>query len=144
MKNEKLSVFGGYDLNRDLTNDPAAIIQTKQPLPIGYWKGAGLSLLLDILAAVLSGGLATHEISRQQAECAVSQVFICIDLNKLNNHSAIATTVDNIIKDYHQSVPLNETKNISYPGERVLATRKKNLKDGIPVLKSIWENILTL
>jgi 3-dehydro-L-gulonate 2-dehydrogenase len=144
LKNEKLSVAGGYDLNGNLTNDPAAIIQSRKPLPVGYWKGAGLSLLLDILAAVLSGGLSTHEISKRRAESAVSQVFVCIDLAKLDNHSSIATIISNIIEDYKLSVPLNDTKKISYPGERVLATREKNLKDGIPVLKSVWENILSL
>ncbi|MDP9230164.1 MAG: 3-dehydro-L-gulonate 2-dehydrogenase [Bacteroidota bacterium] len=144
LKNEKLPVFGGYDAEGNLTNDPSAIIQSRRPLPIGYWKGAGLSLLLDILAAILSGGLSTHEVSKQQAEYGLSQVFICIDLSKLNNHSLIAATIDNILNDYKQSTPVNEKEKIFYPGEKVLATRKKNLQDGIPVLKNIWDKVLAL
>ena len=111
LKNEKLQVFGGYNKKGKLTDDPSEIIESKRPLPIGYWKGAGLALLLDILAAVLAGGLSTYEISRQKAECAVSQVFICIDLKKLNNYSLIASTVNNIINDYLQSSPVNKKKN---------------------------------
>ncbi len=38
-----------------LTTDPAAILQTQRPLPIGYWKGAGMALVMDLLAALLSG-----------------------------------------------------------------------------------------
>lgn len=57
---QQLSVPGGYDANSNFTTDPAAVLQSKRPLPIGYWKGAGLSLLLELLAVVLSGGLAVR------------------------------------------------------------------------------------
>lgn len=144
IKNEKLSVNGGYDKDGNLTNDPSEILETKRPLPAGYWKGSGLALLLDILATVLSGGLSTSEISKQSAEHSVSQVFICIDVSKLNHHSSITLAVQNIINDYHQSVPVDRNKKIVYPGERILITREKNLKDGIPVLKTIWEEVLKL
>jgi 3-dehydro-L-gulonate 2-dehydrogenase len=140
MKKEQLSVYGGFDANGQLTTDPGAIRASRRPLPIGYWKGAGLSLLLDILAAVLSGGLAVHEISRQQTEMAVSQVFIAIDTNKLGNQPAIAQIVKRIITDYHQSTPENN-RTITFPGERVLQTRQRNLSKGIPVLKEVWEKV---
>jgi 3-dehydro-L-gulonate 2-dehydrogenase len=47
-------------------------------------------------------------------------------------------------EDYHQSVSAGQGKQILYPGERVLQTREKNLKNGIPVLKEIWEQVLKL
>lgn len=144
MKNEKLPVYGGYDSKGNLTNDPSAILQSKRSLPIGYWKGAGLSLLLDILAAILSGGLAVHNISKQQSEHAVSQVFIAIDISRLSHHSSINAILQNIISDYHQSLATGDSKHITYPGERVLATRKKNLAEGIPVLKTIWQQVMSL
>lgn len=143
MKGEPLPVFGGFNAAGELTTDPASIIESRRPLPIGYWKGAGLSLLLDILATVLSGGLATHQISAQPAEHSLSQVFIAIDISKLGNRSAIAQAVENIISDYKQSLPQNGST-ITWPGQRVLATREKNLAGGIPVLKSTWEEILQL
>src|SRR5205823_5938788 len=64
LSGKELSVNGGYDRLGKLTTDPAEIIESKRPLPIGYWKGAGLALLLDILATILSGGLSTFEISQ--------------------------------------------------------------------------------
>lgn len=142
LKNEKLSVPGGFDSEGNMSYDPNDILKTNRPMPIGYWKGAGFSLLLDILAAVLSGGLATHEISKE-AEIALSQVFIAIDMSKLGSHSAIAGIIENIIQDYHQSTPISANKKITFPGERVLDTRNKNLQNGIPVLKSVWEEILS-
>ena len=52
-----------YNLARYLTRDPAAIEASRRPLPIGFWKGSGLSVMLDLIAATLSGGRATHEIA---------------------------------------------------------------------------------
>jgi 3-dehydro-L-gulonate 2-dehydrogenase len=144
MKNEKLSVYGGYDMQGNLTNDPSAILESQSPLPIGYWKGAGLSLLLDLLATILSGGSSTCEISNRDMEYGLSQVFIAIDISKLDNHSIISKTIESILKDYQQSIPSHEAKKIVYPGERVLQTRKNNLANGIPVLKKVWEEIIEL
>jgi 3-dehydro-L-gulonate 2-dehydrogenase len=144
LQGEQLPVAGGYDENGTLSTDPAAILATKRSLPIGYWKGAGLALLLDILAAVLSGGLATNEISKLPAEKNVSQVFIAIDLSKLNPSSAITTTVRQIVDDYKNSEPAEGGSEVRYPGEGVVRIRKENLEKGIPVNRKVWEEILGL
>ena len=144
MKDESLSVYGGFDTEGNLTKDPSAILASNSPLAIGYWKGAGLSLLLDLLATILSGGLSTHELSKKGVEYSLSQVFIAIDILKLGKQSIITQTIEEILKDYHQSIPLDESKKIVYPGERVLQTRKNNLANGIPVLKKIWDEINSL
>src|SRR5687767_2427526 len=79
-RGEALPVDGGYDRAGNLTRDPTAIAATGRLLPIGFWKGSGLALMIDLLAAVLSGGRATHEITPDpEAESALSQVFIAID-----------------------------------------------------------------
>ncbi|MEO8413305.1 MAG: 3-dehydro-L-gulonate 2-dehydrogenase [Ginsengibacter sp.] len=142
--NEKLAMNGGYNKEGALTNDPAEIIETRRALPIGYWKGAGMSLLLDLFAAVLSGGLAGHEITKSKVETGISQVFISIDLSKLGNHSLITKTIEGIINDYHQSVQSDPSKKITYPGERVLGNRKNNLTNGVPVLRKVWDKIMEL
>ena len=144
MKNEKLIVHGGFDKNGMLTDDPAEILATGRPLPVGYWKGAGLALLLDLLATILSGGLSTHQISSKEVEYGLSQVFIAIDISKLGNHSVVGAVIENIISDYHQSVLTGQSKKILFPGERVLATRKNNFVNGIPVMKKVWDEITGL
>jgi 3-dehydro-L-gulonate 2-dehydrogenase len=103
-----------------------------------------MSLLLDIFTTILSGGLAGHEITKAGTEKNVSQLFIAIDISKLDNHSLIAKTVNEIIEDYHQSIPADNSKKITFPGERVLQNRKKNLANGIPVLKKVWDQIMEL
>jgi len=143
-KNEKLPMHGGFNKEGKLTNDPAEIIASRRALPIGYWKGAGMSLLLDILTTVLSGGFAGYEITKSKIETNISQLFITIDISKLSNHSLISKTVEGIIDDYHQSEKADASKKITFPGERVLQSRKRNLANGIPVLKKVWDKIMEL
>ena len=144
MANKKLPFPGGFDEDGNLTTNPSGILETRRALPLGYWKGAGLSLLLDILATVLSAGRSTKELSELEAEYGVSQVFIAIDTKKLGNFPAIDKTVTEIISDVKESVQDENQSAIRYPGERVVETRKENLENGIPVLKKIWEKITDL
>ena len=144
MKNETLSVPGGYDVNGVLTHDPGEIRKSQRSLPIGYWKGAGLSLLLDILATILSGGLSTSEITKQKSETRLSQVFIAIDIARLENFRTIAGAIDQIMDDYQQSIPIEEGKKVRYPGEQVVRVRAENTKLGIPVSKPVWDEIQKL
>lgn len=141
---KQLPFVGGFNRNNELTTQPAEILETMRGLPIGYWKGAGLSLLLDILATILSAGLSTHQLSKLEAEYGVSQVFIAFDIKKLNNFPAIENTISEILTDLKQSVPADANSEIKYPGERVLLTRRENLQKGIPVNKNSWEKICLL
>lgn len=144
LKNEELVVPGGYDMDGKVTNHPQAILQSKKSLPMGYWKGAGLSLLLDMLAALLSAGKAVKDITKQEMETGLSQIFIAIDLKALNNLKSINLLLRQIIDDYHLSVPAEPGKKIIYPGERVLMTRKENMEKGIPVAEKVWKVISNL
>jgi 3-dehydro-L-gulonate 2-dehydrogenase len=141
LSREKLPTPGGYDKEGNLTDDPGEILETWRSLPIGYWKGSALSLMLDILAAVLSGGLSTAEIGKKEDEYGVSQVFIAIDPQKLVNYPAIQSAVDATITDLKNSTLINELSSVRYPGERVLQIRKENLERGIPVSRIVWEEI---
>jgi 3-dehydro-L-gulonate 2-dehydrogenase len=144
LENSELPFPGGFDKKGNLTTIPSEILETRRALPIGYWKGAGLSLLLDILATVLSAGRSTKELSELEAEYGVSQFFLAIDTKKLSNFPAIQNTVEEIILDVKASVPDENQSEIRYPGERVLQTRQENLEVGIPVIKKVWEKILAL
>jgi len=141
---KRLPYPGGFDKDGALTDDPEKILESWRTLPIGYWKGASLSLLLDILATILSGGSSVNEITERKAEYACSQVFIAIDINKLQNSPAIEKEVRSIIDDLHGSLPVNDKTNIRYPGENILKIKEESLKNGIPVSRSIWEEILSL
>ncbi|NOR74330.1 MAG: 2,3-diketo-L-gulonate reductase, partial [Draconibacterium sp.] len=144
LEGKQLPFTGGFNNNGELTTNPGEILEARRPLPIGFWKGAGLSLLLDILSTILSAGLSTHKLSELEAEYGVSQVFIAIDIKKLNNFPAIENTISDIIADLKKSTPDESGAEIRYPGERVVQTRAENMKDGIPVIKKVWNEITEL
>jgi len=144
LRGKQLPFPGGYDQSGRLTTDPSQILQSGRLLPIGYWKGSGLAILLDIIAAVLSGGESTHNISKRHAETAISQVFILFDPSKFGEGSSIASAIKTIIEDLHESSAAADTKEVLYPGERLTRTRLDNLASGIPVDRSIWEEVKSL
>jgi 3-dehydro-L-gulonate 2-dehydrogenase len=141
---EKLPYPGGFDSSGNLTDDPSEILLTWRALPIGYWKGSGLSLMLDIFAASLSGGLPTCEISQKEAECSLSQVFIAMSMKNLPARRNFQETINQIITDLKKSDPVVPGKEPRYPGENCVRLRNSNLKEGIPVNKEVWDYILSL
>ncbi len=145
LRGEKLSVAGGYDTNGNITDDPAEIEKTCRTLPIGYWKGSGLSLLLDLIGVVLSGGLSAYEVSKLGPdEYKMTQVFIAIDTEKMNNNEFIKKAIDDVLADIKSSERVDENEEIRYPGEQMYKKRKENIEKGIPVDESVWEKILSM
>jgi 3-dehydro-L-gulonate 2-dehydrogenase len=139
-RGEALPVDGGYDAEGRLTRDAAAIVATRRALPIGFWKGSGLSILLDILAALLSGGDAVGDIGRRGVECGLSQVFLAIDLSKRDG-GAVRDTVEGILTSLHEAAPAEEGVAVRFPGERTAATRAENLLRGVPVDEELWRKL---
>ena len=142
-RGEQLPVDGGFDSAGRLTRDPAAIETSMRPLPIGYWKGSGLALLLDMVVSLLSGGQATHQIDPDpEREIGLSQVFIAIDPYQLAPGENADAVADQIITHF-QSQPASGEK-VRYPGERVLQVRADSLANGILVEPSIWTEVQKL
>ncbi|WP_026884193.1 3-dehydro-L-gulonate 2-dehydrogenase [Clostridium akagii] len=143
LNNEQLPVPGGYDSNGNITMDPSEIEKTSRVLPIGYWKGSGLSILLDLIATILSGGNSSYKVGMidGKAEYQLSQIFIAIDTKTISDNEFLKTAVNEVINNVKNSERVDQNKEIFYPGERTLNTRKKNKKNGIPVDEKIWEKI---
>lgn len=137
-KNEQLPLPGGYDSKGNLTTDPGAIIESTRPLPIGFWKGSGLSLVLDLLATVLSLGRSTADVTNAGSESGVSQVFICI---QPDGGVKTETIIEEILNYTKSSRPEKEGGAIYYPGENTLRTREKSLKEGVWVDEKIWAKV---
>ncbi len=144
MHSKPLPVDGGFDIDGNLTRDPKAILESGRSLPIGFWKGSGFSLMLDLIATILSGGNSTYLIGKNGGERNISQTFIAIDLAKLPEQNSIYRSVNETIEDLHSAEPVEEDGKIYYPGERTLLTRKENLEKGIPVEQYFWEQVLKL
>jgi 3-dehydro-L-gulonate 2-dehydrogenase len=143
-RNQHLPVPGGFDTAGNLTTDAAAIEASQRTLPIGYWKGSGLSLVLDIIGAMLSGGNATYQIPRDPArESGLTQIFLTIDPSNLDTTAHLTQIADGIIHDLHAAHPAHHGKPVRYPGEETLRLREENNRLGIPVDPDLWEKLRT-
>ena len=113
---------------------------------MGYWKGSGFAILLDLISALLSGGLTTAGIDKfDQGSCgSCCQVFIAIDPLKINTQEFIDNALEETISQLKSSTPANENGEIFYPGEQSLKKRFENMELGIPVDDSVWEKVKEL
>jgi len=141
-RGQPLPVPGGFDAAGELTRDAAAIEASQRALPIGYWKGSGLSLALDMIGAMLSGGLATYQLPVEPTlETGQSQIFLAIDPANLTASSELNQIADGILENLHQAKPEHPDKPLRYPGEQTLSLREENLRLGIPVDEELWQRI---
>jgi 3-dehydro-L-gulonate 2-dehydrogenase len=141
-RGQSLPVDGGFDTAGNLTKDAAAIEASQRSLPVGYWKGSGLALVMDMLAAMLSGGHATHQIPRDPfRETGLSQIFLAIDPSSVSNPEELQRIADGVLDWLHEAKPVDTAKPVRYPGEQTLQLREENLRLGVPVDPEIWREI---
>ena len=144
LKGKKLPYPGGWDDNDELSNDPEKILEKERGLPIGYWKGSALSIILDMLATLLSAGDSTYKIGSKEYETGVSQVYLCIYPEIFKDKNLQQKLINEIIDYTHDVKPMHPGDKTYYPGEQSAMIRARNLKEGIPVNKSIWQKIMVL
>ncbi|MBC7904843.1 MAG: 3-dehydro-L-gulonate 2-dehydrogenase [Gemmatimonadaceae bacterium] len=138
LEGKPLPVPGGYDEAGLLSNDPKAISKTLRTLPAGFWKGSGLSLLLDMLVTGLSGGRSVGEITSDGNEYGVSQFFLCFDAKNVSSD-----IVDKII-EYTRSSDSVDDSAIRLPGDGMEKRRMVADENGVDVNDEIWNQILSL
>jgi 3-dehydro-L-gulonate 2-dehydrogenase len=144
-RGELLPVDGGFDAEGKLTRDPGAIEQTQRLLPVGYWKGSGLAILLDSIAAMLALGNATHQIANDSVrETGLSQTFLAIDARTLGSAEELERIADGVVASVHAARAADEGNAVRYPGEQTLRLRKENRELGLPIEPSVWEQIVAM
>ncbi|HEY1985505.1 MAG TPA: 3-dehydro-L-gulonate 2-dehydrogenase [Terracidiphilus sp.] len=141
-RGELLPVDGGFDEDGKLTRDAAAIEASQRALPVGYWKGSGLSVVLDMAAALMSLGKATHQLAADPLrERGLSQMFFAIDPAALGTESDVA---DGIVRSLQGCRSAEAGKPVRYPGEQTLKIRAENRKLGLPVDAEVWAQIVAM
>lgn len=140
-----LPVDGGFDNDGHLTRDPATIEENRRILPMGYWKGSALSIVLDMIATLLSGGASVAEVTEDHRdEYGVSQVFIAIEIDRLIDGDSRDQKLQRIM-DYVTSAERdNPDVAIRLPGHKFPRILAENLRDGIPVDERVWARIQAL
>ena len=144
LKGEQLPYPGGWDEDDKLSSDPEKILKKERGLPIGYWKGSAFSIVLDMLATLLSAGKSTYKIGLSEYETAISQIYLCIYPEMFPDKDLQNSLVNEIIDYTHNVTPMEEGGRTYYPGERSAEARNENTKNGMNVNKEIWHKVLGL
>ncbi len=143
-RGEKLPSVGGFDKDFQLTDEPGAILESGLALPMGYWKGSGLSMLIDLLVSILSGGSTTRDIGKNNEEYGLSQLFIAFDLDQLSDKENSARAIQDVTESLLETTAMEAGGQVFYPGQQTWLRREENRKQGIPVDRHNWEKITAL
>ncbi len=134
-----LPEYGGYNSKNQLTRKPAEILETGRILPTGMWKGSSLALVLDLAAAILSGGNTTREIGELTDETSLSQVFIAVDVKKYISADQLRLLVDETL-----TFMGDQNENARYPGQSSVEKRHVHLENGVEIPEELWNEIQNL
>ena len=138
---KQLPFVGGFDKKGKPSSDPKSIIEAGLTMPIGYWKGAGLSFMLDVLAAMLSGGLSTREVGMQPIEYGLSQVFLAINTKHMHLASREYQLLREMIAYFEGTPAWDAQKPVTAPGRQTHERRKQAIREGVQVDDAIWKTI---
>jgi len=128
------------DANGQPTTDPAAALQGTM-LPMGGSKGAALVLLVEILAAALSGAHfgyeATSFFTSDGPPPGVGQLIVAFDPESLSGGS-FYSRLENLISE------ILTQDNVRLPGSRRLALRRQALQEGLRIPVELFNELRAL
>lgn len=132
----------GVDAMGQPTTDPRAILDRGALLPFGGHKGAAIAMMIEIMAAALTGGLYSHEVDWSahpgaQTPCT-GECLILIDPARGGSAAAFVARVEQLIAALH------DAGQSRMPGDRRFAARQKAEQDGIPVSADMRERLEAL
>ncbi len=141
-RGEQLPVPGGFDERGEMTTDAGAIERSQRALPIGFWKGSGLAFALDVFAALLSGGRATHEFGPDALqEVGQSQMFVAFAPESVAAKEEMARVLQGAADALHAATPVEAGRSPRYPGEGTLRVRAESAQLGVLVDRKQWNAV---
>jgi LDH2 family malate/lactate/ureidoglycolate dehydrogenase len=132
-QNERIPNNWALDDDGQPTEDPSAALKGSL-LPIGGYKGYGLTLMIDILTGVLSGAAYGPRVgSPRDSENPqnVGQLFFALNVSAFQPIDQFKRTVHEYITEIKNSPKAIGTKEIFVPGEIENVKKLKQLEEGI-------------
>jgi L-2-hydroxycarboxylate dehydrogenase (NAD+) len=105
-------------------------------LPVGDYKGYGLSLMIGLIGATLNGGQFGREATDANAS-NTGQAVLALSISRFGDVTTFKRQVDAIARDIRSSGKLPGVSEIRLPGDRAYAVRAERTRDGIPVPPSL-------
>lgn len=104
-------------------------------MPIGGYKGYGLSLIVGLLAGTLNGAaMGSQVIDFNHDDTSVTntgQAIVAIDLSAFGDVAAFKARVDTLVRELRDSERMPGVERIWLPGEQSHERREENARDGI-------------
>jgi len=145
---KKIPATWALDKNGMPTEDPDAAAQGGFIQPLGGYKGYGLSLLLDVLTGVLSGGgFSTHIRTLYQDLGNPSQVahaFGALRIDAFMPGAEFCQRMETMIQLMHSCPTAPGTGRIYVPGEIEHETEQRRRTAGIPLNATLREELEAL
>jgi len=136
---KKVPMSTGVDKYGKLTEDPNAILDGGALLPFGGHKGSSIALMVEILAAALTGGSFSWEVDRSAYPSAqtsrTGQFLLCIDPSR-----SAGTTFGPRIE--HLAQALMRSGQTRLPGDRRYAARSQAAQQGILVPAAVMRDLI--
>lgn len=64
----ELPIYGGFDDLGHLSKEPSVIEKNRRILPMGYWQGSGIYIVLDMIVTLLSDGALVAEVTQDNSD----------------------------------------------------------------------------
>jgi len=114
-------------------------------LPIGDYKGYGLSLMIALLAGCMNGAaVGTDLVDFNDDETAVTntgQTIIAVNPDFLNGFDHLSGATNKLINEIKSSKPLPNVDKIRVPGDGAAQAQVKRKSEGIPIPKGLMKNL---
>lgn len=135
----------GLDENGEPTTDPYRAYNGGGSLvPIAEHKGFGLSLIMDVLAGVLSGanfGKDVSGLANFEKATGNGNAIIAINIEKLMPKERFFERLETFLSMITDSKKAAGTEKIYVPGEKGADIRKRNLENGIQINSKLHEEL---
>lgn len=128
------------------TTDASLYPHTASLLPMAGHKGYGLALLIETLAAVLSGAAITHSVGNWMFGDLTQPThhggaFIAIDVAAIMEPQQFAARVDALIDEIHAAPVAEDAQRILVPGEMEWQRRRQAIGNGIPLPSDVVDSL---
>ena len=114
-------------------------------LPIGGYKGYGLSLIVGLLAGTLNGAAMGRDVidfNRDfQTTTNTGQAIAAIDLAAFGDVATLKAQVDRVVRDLRASERMPGVDRVWLPGEQSHERREANLRDGIALPRALLASL---
>ena len=135
-----------FDRDGVPVSDPSLAVSLN---PAGSYKGFGLGMMVDILCALLSGGLVSKDIlpmytSPLNLQRKVSHFFMAINIEKFTELATFQNSLQNLVDRVRALESIDENTCVQVPGDPEKKVFKERSLSGIPIEPSKLEEFILI